>query len=94
MRYAEQDDARPGKSFADIAPERQSALQSAMDGLSDAMVVEDSVVHKQAQHAYAIPDRDVFDKHAANRDWEHVFAMLRRQVPCQASIAAAVSTQT
>lgn len=40
-----------------------------------------SVVHKQAQHAYAIPDRDVFDKHAANRDWEHIFAMLRRQIP-------------
>ena len=197
VRYAEQDDARLGKSFDDVAPGRQSALRSAMDGLSDAMVVEDteallqyldgcdwvrpgpigaigycmggrhalcvsgkfservratacihgaylangnadsphliarrargeiylghaendryaaadvaatvsaalegcalrarSVVHKQAQHAYAIPDRDVFDKHAANRDWEHIFAMLRRQVAGQGPVAAAVSTQT
>jgi carboxymethylenebutenolidase len=183
VRYAERDEARPGKAFADISPERQAMLQQAMAGLSDAMVLEDtrallefldgnswtrpgpigiigycmggrhvlcvagrypqrvraaacihgayliaagadsphliakhaqgeiyfghaeldkyapakvvqtvdaalddggvkycSVVHKGAQHAYAIPDRDVYDTAAADRDWEAIFAMLRRQL--------------
>ena len=39
-----------------------------------------SSVHKGADHGYALPDRDVFDKQAANRDWEIVFAMFRRQL--------------
>jgi carboxymethylenebutenolidase len=38
-------------------------------------------VHKGADHGYALPDRDVYDKQAANRDWELVFAMFRRQLP-------------
>jgi carboxymethylenebutenolidase len=38
------------------------------------------VVHPGADHGYALPDRDVFDKSAANRDWENIFAMFRRQL--------------
>lgn len=38
-------------------------------------------VHRGAEHGYALPDRDVFDKHAANRDWELIFAMFHRQIP-------------
>jgi carboxymethylenebutenolidase len=37
-------------------------------------------VHPGADHGYALPDRDVFDKAAANRDWECIFAMYRRQL--------------
>jgi len=37
-----------------------------------------AVVHPGADHGYPLPDRDVFDKHAANRDWEIIFAMFRR----------------
>ena len=37
-------------------------------------------VHAGANHGYALPDRDVFDKPAANRDWEYIFAMYRRQL--------------
>ena len=37
-------------------------------------------VHRGADHGYALPDRDVFDKSAANRDWEYIFAMYRRQL--------------
>jgi carboxymethylenebutenolidase len=37
-------------------------------------------VHLGADHGYALPDRDVFDKSAANRDWENIFAMFRRQL--------------
>ena len=40
-----------------------------------------SEVHRGAEHGYALPDRDVFDKQAANRDWEIIFAMFRRQLP-------------
>ena len=36
------------------------------------------IVHAGAEHGYAIPDRDVFDKHAAARDWERAFAIYRR----------------
>lgn len=38
-------------------------------------------VHAGAEHGYALPDRDIFDKRAANRDWELIFAMFRRQIP-------------
>jgi carboxymethylenebutenolidase len=35
-------------------------------------------LHDGVPHGYAIPDRDVYDKHAAFRDWEQVFAMYDR----------------
>jgi carboxymethylenebutenolidase len=38
-------------------------------------------IHKNAEHGYALPDRDVFDKSAANRDWELIFAMFQRRIP-------------
>ena len=38
------------------------------------------LVHKGAGHGYALPERDVFDKQAANRDWERIFAMFRRRL--------------
>jgi carboxymethylenebutenolidase len=37
-------------------------------------------VHPGADHGYALPDRDVFDKRGANRDWEAIFAMFYRQL--------------
>jgi carboxymethylenebutenolidase len=38
------------------------------------------IVHAGTEHGYALPDRDIFDKPAANRDWGHIFAMFRRQL--------------
>ena len=38
------------------------------------------IVHAGTEHGYALPDRDIFDKPAANRDWENIFAMFRRQL--------------
>jgi carboxymethylenebutenolidase len=38
-------------------------------------------IHKGAEHGYALPDRDIFDKRAAERDWELIFAMFHRQIP-------------
>ena len=37
-------------------------------------------VHKGAGHGYALPDRDVYDKQSANRDWEIIFAMFHRRL--------------
>ena len=39
-----------------------------------------AIVHPDTHHGYALPDRDVFDRQAANRDWENIFAMFRRQL--------------
>ena len=36
--------------------------------------------HHNADHGYAIPDRDIFDQAAAERDWELLFAMYQRQL--------------
>jgi len=36
------------------------------------------LVHKGAEHGYALPDRDIYDATAAARDWERIFAMYRR----------------
>jgi len=38
------------------------------------------IVHAGTEHGYALPDRDIFDKPASNRDWENIFAMFRRQL--------------
>jgi carboxymethylenebutenolidase len=38
-------------------------------------------IHQGAEHGYALPDRDIFDKQAAERDWELIFAMFHRQIP-------------
>lgn len=38
-------------------------------------------VHENCDHGYALPDRDVFDKAAFNRDWEAIFPMFCRQIP-------------
>jgi carboxymethylenebutenolidase len=38
-------------------------------------------VHPGAIHGYSLPERDVYDKLAAERDWENIFAMFHRQIP-------------
>lgn len=37
-------------------------------------------VHRGAEHGYALPDRDIHDKAAANRDWEIIFGMFHRRI--------------
>ncbi len=37
-----------------------------------------SVTHAGARHGYAIPDRDVYDQAAAEKDWAEIFAMFSR----------------
>jgi carboxymethylenebutenolidase len=38
-------------------------------------------IHPGARHGYALPERDIHEKRAANRDWELIFAMFNRQIP-------------
>jgi carboxymethylenebutenolidase len=40
--------------------------------------------HKGAIHGYALPDRDIYQKEGAERDWEMMFAMFHRQMPAYA----------
>jgi len=39
-----------------------------------------AIVHAGTEHGYALPDRDIYHKASANRDWENIFAMFRRQL--------------
>jgi carboxymethylenebutenolidase len=39
------------------------------------------VIHPGTLHGYALPDRDIYAKTAAERDWELIFAMYHRQIP-------------
>ena len=57
-------------------PKSSATLARALEGRSN--FAYRAVVHPGADHGYPLPDRDVFDKHAANRDWEIIFAMFRR----------------
>jgi carboxymethylenebutenolidase len=59
------------------APPVRQALSEAFAGCPVDYRYE---VHPGAEHGYALPDRDIHDKRAANRDWELVFAMFRRQL--------------
>ena len=37
-------------------------------------------IHAGAVHGYALPDRDIYHRAGASRDWELIFAMYRRQL--------------
>ena len=37
-------------------------------------------VHSDTEHGFVFPQRKVFNKHEAERNWERVFAMYRRQL--------------
>ncbi|MGE0255786.1 MAG: dienelactone hydrolase family protein [Alphaproteobacteria bacterium] len=51
-------------------------------------------IHPGADHGYAIPDRDIHDKHAAERDWELIFAMYHRQLAPYAPAPSTASATT
>ena len=47
------------------------------------------VLHRAAIHGYALPNRDIYGKQAANRDWEMIFAMFSRGLTASRSKHAA-----
>ena len=56
-------------------------LIAALAALFEPCAVDYScLVHQGAEHGYALPDRDIYDQQAAERDWQHIFAMYRRQL--------------
>src|SRR5262245_42882407 len=56
-------------------PATVQAVESALRGCKVKFSCE---VHRGADHGYALPDRDVYDKPAANRDWELIFRIFQR----------------
>jgi carboxymethylenebutenolidase len=68
--FAEQDHLAP--------PETIATLEKLLAGRDN--VHYRAIVHPGTVHGYSLPDRDVFDKQAANRDWEHIFATFNRQL--------------
>jgi carboxymethylenebutenolidase len=60
------------------APATVSTLEDSMRSRAVAYRYE---IHRGAAHGYALPERDIHDKRAANRDWEMIFAMFHRRIP-------------
>lgn len=60
------------------APDIRAAMDQAYAGRGN--VRYQPVLHANAAHGYALPDRDVFDQAAADHDWDNIFAMLRRML--------------
>jgi carboxymethylenebutenolidase len=58
-------------------PDTIAALRASLESAPVRSHIE---VHRGIDHGYALPDRDIFDKQAANRDWERIFAMFRRRL--------------
>jgi carboxymethylenebutenolidase len=74
-----------GEIYCGFAEKDDLAPPSTIEVLSKLFETEAGVryrynVHSGTAHGYALPDRDIFDKAAANRDWENIFAMFRRRL--------------
>jgi carboxymethylenebutenolidase len=68
--FAEHDNLAPPETIATLAKV-----------LSDRSSVTYSFsVHPGTVHGYSLPDRDVYDKAATERDWESILAMFARQL--------------
>jgi carboxymethylenebutenolidase len=68
--YGAKDRFAPPETIAEIA----QAFKPCTD------VSYRSNVHAQAGHGYALPDRDIYDHDAAEKDWIEIFAMFGRQL--------------
>jgi carboxymethylenebutenolidase len=67
--------------FAENDPNAAPPIRQALsEALTERPVHYFYELHAGAEHGYALPDRDIHDKRAANRDWELIFAMFRRQL--------------
>ena len=58
-----------------------STIVAVAEALKDGPMKYRYEIHPGAEHGSALPDRDIHDKRAANRDWELIFAMFARQIP-------------
>jgi carboxymethylenebutenolidase len=73
-----------GEVYCGFAETDQYAPLSMVDEWNELMKASSAKyryeIHRGAEHGYALPDRDLHDKRAAERDWELIFAMFRRQL--------------
>jgi len=73
-----------GEVYCGFASKDRHTPVAMIEGLDKAMraagVNYHYEIHPGADHGYALPDRDIFDKQGANRDWEIIFPMFRRQL--------------
>lgn len=71
-----------GELYCGFAEHDKGAPPAMIEAFAQAMKAADAKytyrIHKGAEHGYALPDRDIADKQAANRDWETIFPMFRR----------------
>jgi len=64
-----------GEKDSFTQPEVISAVRQAFE---NAPAAYHETVHADTDHGYAIPDRDVYNEQASNRDWNIVFDMFHR----------------
>jgi carboxymethylenebutenolidase len=74
-----------GEIYCGFAEEDKLAPPETIAALGELLSSRDNVryramVHPETVHGYSLPDRDIFNKAAANRDWERIFPMFRRQL--------------
>lgn len=78
-------DKYKGEIYCGFAEHDALAPPSTIETLAKAMAGKSNVkysalVHAGTHHGYSLPDRNIFDKPAANRDWERIMPMFRRQL--------------
>lgn len=67
--------------FAETDPYAPPAMIEELDArMAGCPVRYHREIHRGAVHGYALPDRDIHQRDGANRDWELIFAMFRRQL--------------
>lgn len=73
-----------GELYCGFAENDKGAPPAMVEAFAQAMKASEAKyqyrVHKNAEHGYALPDRDIADKQAMNRDWEVIFPMLQRRL--------------
>lgn len=72
-----------GELYCGFAEHDELSPESTRKALDEAFAAAPAVryrhtLHTGAVHGYALPNRDIYDKRAADRDWECIFAMFRR----------------
>jgi carboxymethylenebutenolidase len=72
-----------GEIYCGFAEHDDLAPESTRKALAEAFAAAPAVryrhaLHTGAVHGYALPNRDIYDKRAADRDWECIVAMFRR----------------
>jgi carboxymethylenebutenolidase len=67
--------------FAERDPHGSAEVVAAMDrSFAASKVAYSYLLHRGAEHGYALPDRDIHDAGATERDWTAILAMFARQL--------------